>query len=691
MKQDASGRSSQGSAKPGLTEKRAIGIGAKIYALVFFCLALLCAVAATSAYQMHKIGVEIEAIAERDLPTTAGLTQVTIHQLTQAINFERAVRYGEEMVSHPEIRKHFEESIQKFRSLTTKVDAEFVEVSEIAKHSRDTAVTDEARQEFQHVVETLAKLAVLHKDYDHLAEKVFEMLAVGDVDQALTIVPKIVAEEEQLDHGLEDLLLEMEKFTGKAALEAEHHEKTALSLTLTLSGAALLVGIIASILLVVISISRPLRSIVRGLDALNSDDLSVDVKVVSNDEIGKVAKAYGVFKENMVRTKKLEADQEEQKRVTDEERNKAIEEREKTSLQLEHAVDQVSSALSRLAEGDLTVNIGADVAAEFEKTKQDFNNASEQLHETLGSVARSAREISSSSGEIAQASGDMSNRTESQAATLEQTAAAVEQIVETVRSTSASAAKATEIVSSAKHKASQGSDVVKAAIDAMKGIEESSKKMADVIGVIDEIAFQTNLLALNAGVEAARAGEAGRGFAVVASEVRALAQRSADESRQIKDLISSSSQRVDEGVNLVQKTGTALEEIVGEVSEVNRMVSEISAGAKDQAASLEEVNIAVGQLDEVTQQNAAMAEEATAATRLLSDESSQLEKLVGRFVTRKDAGKGELRNELKEVAPHAFAGAVSSKPSAPAAKQQPKLRAVAGGGAAAAADSWEEF
>ena len=216
--------------------------------------------------------------------------------------------------------------------------------------------------------------------------------------------------------------------------------------------------------------------------------------------------------------------------------------------------------------------------------------------------------------------------------------------------------------------------------------------MADVIGVIDEIAFQTNLLALNAGVEAARAGEAGRGFAVVASEVRALAQRSADESKQIKDLISSSSQRVDQGVQLVQQTGSALEEIVAEVGEVNRMVTEISSGAKDQATSLEEVNTAVSQLDEVTQQNAAMAQQATAATRLLLDESKQLEKLVGRFVTR-DNGSGDgLRDELQDVVPHAFAKASHDAPPPAKSGSQPAVRVVGGGAAAAAVDeSWEEF
>lgn len=641
---------------------------------------------------MHKVGVEIESIAERDLPVTAGLTKVTIHQLEQAVYFERAVRYGEEMVAHPEIRAKYKETVGKFKKLTTKVDKEFAEVVALAEHARDTAVTEEERLEFQTVGESLAKLAVLHKDYDSHALEAFKLIDAAQLDRVLKLMPKIEAEEEKLDHDLAELLFEIEAFTERAALNAEHHEQAALKLIIVLAASALVIGLITSVLLVVRSISRPLGSIVRGLDALNANDLSVDVEVVNNDEIGKVATAYGIFRDNLARTRKLEAEQEEQKRIVEEERLKALEEREKSSSQLEHAVDQVSSALGRLATGDLTVAIGADVAAEFEKTKQDFNAAAAQLHETLGAVASSAREIRSSTSEIAQASDDMSHRTESQAATLEETAAAVEQIVETVKSTSVSAANASELVASAKHKAAEGSDVVKSAIKAMNGIEESSKKMKDVIGVIDEIAFQTNLLALNAGVEAARAGEAGRGFAVVASEVRALAQRSADESKQIKDLISSSSQRVDQGVELVQQTGSALEEIVSQVSEVNRMVTEISSGAKDQATSLEEVNTAVSQLDEVTQQNAAMAQQATAATRLLSDESVQLEKLVGRFVTRDDAGEKELREGLKQAAPHAFAAGADKPAPSEKSGSQPPVRMVAGGGAAAAVEeSWEEF
>lgn len=391
------------------------------------------------------------------------------------------------------------------------------------------------------------------------------------------------------------------------------------------------------------SVTVPIERLTDGMKRMSDGDH--DIQIIDTDrrdELGVMARALQVFRQAAIDKIRMEQDAEAARQASEQEK-------QRVSDQLEHAVSQVGSALGRLAEGDLTAYIGADVAAEYEKTKQDFNAAAITLREALGAVANSANEIRTSSNEIAQASDDMSQRTESQAATLQQTAAAAAQIVDTVRATAEAASKAGDIVAVAKRKANDGSNVVGSAIQAMQNIEESAKKMNEIIGVIDEIAFQTNLLALNAGVEAARAGEAGRGFAVVASEVRALAQRSADESRQIKALISSSTASVGEGSELVRQTGEALEAIVAEVVEVDRMVGEISSGAKDQASSLEEVNIAVSQLDEVTQQNAAMAQQATAATRMLSEESNQLAKLVGRFVTE-DNRQPSAADEVRQVA-----------------------------------------
>jgi methyl-accepting chemotaxis protein len=301
------------------------------------------------------------------------------------------------------------------------------------------------------------------------------------------------------------------------------------------------------------------------------------------------------------------------------------------------------------------------------------------LQETMKTVAGNTATIRSGAGEISSASDDLSRRTEQQAASLEETAAALDEITATVRKTAEGSKHANTVVSSAKLDAEHSGEVVKKAVIAMSGIEQSSREIGQIIGVIDEIAFQTNLLALNAGVEAARAGDAGRGFAVVASEVRALAQRSATAAKEIKTLISTSGQQVKAGVDLVGETGKALGRIVAQVGEINGIVAEIAASAQEQATALVEVNSAVNQMDQVTQQNAAMVEEATAASQSLSQETDELARLIGKFQVGDAAKLAAARKPARSQAPvramkTTGSGGAARKPS-PSAETE----------------SWEEF
>ena len=301
----------------------------------------------------------------------------------------------------------------------------------------------------------------------------------------------------------------------------------------------------------------------------------------------------------------------------------------------------------KLSSGDLLFRLTTAFGGDYEKLRGDFNAAMDKLQETMQSIATNTQGVRSGAEEITQASDDLSRRTEQQAASLEETAAALDQITATVRRTAEVANEARNLVSTSKADAERSGDVVRQTVGAMDGIETSSKQIANIIGVIDEIAFQTNLLALNAGVEAARAGDAGRGFAVVATEVRALAQRSADAAKEIKTLISASTQQVDVGVKLVSETGQALGRIVTQVSQLNGLVTELAASAKEQATGLGEVNAAVNQMDQVTQQNAAMVEQATAASHGLSGEAQELARLVGQF----RIGESVAAPVLKRAAP----------------------------------------
>ena len=315
---------------------------------------------------------------------------------------------------------------------------------------------------------------------------------------------------------------------------------------------------------------------------------------------------------------------------------------------------QIGAGLARLADNNLEQPLERPFLPAFEKLRADFNSAHENMRSTLSQIAEGADAIQSGTQEISSASDDLSRRTEQQAASLEETAAALDEITATVKKSAEGASHARQVVAAADEDAKKSSVVVRQAVEAMDAIAKSAQQISQIIGVIDEIAFQTNLLALNAGVEAARAGDAGRGFAVVASEVRALARRSADAAKEIKGLISASTAQVDHGVRLVAETGKSLERIMIQVAEINDVVGEIAAGAREQATGLDEVNSAINRMDQVTQQNAAMVEESTAASHSLSQETSKLSKIVDQFRIGQAANDAAIRRELQKVAPHAF-------------------------------------
>jgi methyl-accepting chemotaxis protein len=349
------------------------------------------------------------------------------------------------------------------------------------------------------------------------------------------------------------------------------------------------------------------------------------------------------------------------------------------------AVSELSEGLVHLADNDLTYRLDRPFAAEFEDLRNNYNLSGERLQAAMIQVANSTHSIQGGSEQITEAATDLSRRTEQQAANLEETAAALDEITTTVKRSADNAKQATKASSGAKEDAFQSGQVMGQAVLAMKEIEESSRQITQIIGVIDEIAFQTNLLALNAGVEAARAGEAGRGFAVVASEVRALAQRSADAAKEIKTLIASSSDQVNRGVKLVADTGTALEAIVRSVSEIDALIEEIARSSQEQATGLSQVNTAVNQMDQVTQQNAAMVEETTAAADSLRTETQELAQLVGRFETGLEVTS--TRASHRQPAPSR-----QNRPVSVAKVQaRPAPRRVANGAPVDVATDWEEF
>ncbi|AWH17527.1 chemotaxis protein [Stenotrophomonas sp. ZAC14D2_NAIMI4_7] len=292
---------------------------------------------------------------------------------------------------------------------------------------------------------------------------------------------------------------------------------------------------------------------------------------------------------------------------------------------------KLSQLLSAIAEGDLTTRMHGDYQGVFARMRDDANSTVAQLTQIVGQIQASTSSITLAAGEIASGNSDLSRRTEQQAANLEETAASMEELTSTVRQNAEHARQANQLAIGAHGVASQGGEVVGQVVTTMSAIEASSKKIAEIISVIDGIAFQTNILALNAAVEAARAGEQGRGFAVVASEVRTLAQRSAAAAKEIKGLIDDSVGKVNEGSALVHQAGATMGEIVASVQRVTDIMAEISAASQEQSAGIEQVNQTVVQMDETTQQNAALVEEATAAARAMEDQAAQLADAVAIF------------------------------------------------------------
>ncbi len=400
-------------------------------------------------------------------------------------------------------------------------------------------------------------------------------------------------------------------------------------------------------------VSRPIKDLAGTMERLANGDLAISVAGTDRkDEIGPMARAVQVFKDNGLKLVQTEATADQHRHLAEQERSSNEATRAEIERQQQVVVAAIAAGLDGLAKGDLTGRLSERFSQEYEKLRADFNGTADSLQEALRTIVKATDGISSGTDEIANASDDLSRRTEQQAASLEETAAALNLITTTVKKMASGAGEAATVVATTRQEAESSGVIVQQAVDAMSKIKGSSQQMSQIIGVIDEIAFQTNLLALNAGVEAARAGDAGRGFAVVASEVRGLAQRSAEAAKEIKTLISASSEQVDSGVVLVGKTGAALKGIIDKVATMDTLVREISAQSQDQAASLAEVNIAVNQMDQVVQQNAAMVEESTAAAHALKGETQELTAIVGRFqIDDRESGFGRSRDAAKRGNP----------------------------------------
>ncbi|EJZ17014.1 methyl-accepting chemotaxis protein [Rhizobium sp. Pop5] len=425
-----------------------------------------------------------------------------------------------------------------------------------------------------------------------------------------------------------------------------------LAFTITALIAALsIIVTFAGAMFAVFGIANPIRRIAAAMKVLSEGALQSEVPYAGRaDEIGAMAAAVEVFRQNAMNVLRLEQEAAVSRSQSESARAAEQERAEWEAQQLRFATTTLGDGLRRLAGGDVSFQLAQPFAPEYERLRGDFNASLKQLATTISAVLQTVHGIDNGTGEIASGAQDLSKRTEQQAASLEETAAALDQITANVSTASKRTEEARNVARDANVSAGRSASVVSHAERAMRRIEESSERISSIIGVIDDIAFQTNLLALNAGVEAARAGEAGKGFAVVAQEVRELAQRAATAAKEIKGLIEKSSTEVGTGVKLVLETGQSLNKISEQVSQINQLMEAIATSAREQSTGLAEINTAVNQMDQSTQQNAAMVEQSTAAAATLSAEASKLRDLVNQFTLDGEAAQVVERRDVRTMA-----------------------------------------
>ena len=592
--------------KPGFFS---LTVGGKIFAIVGLCLGLMAINALVSLWQMGKIGEEIVEIAERDMPLTASLTKITIHQLEQAINFERAMRAGNVQTEKSHATAEYKRAVERYMSINTTIEREFKEILAFLEQAIVETHSAESEILFDELSRGLRQVERQHKSYDQHVNEILHMVATEDFDAAAELLPKLEAEEEKLDHDIEAILFKIEDFTLASAKTAEEHEKTAFLILLICSFGGFCIGTFLSIVLVRRSISQPLRSIVDGLTALNAGNYYLDVEVRNNDEIGAVARAYHLFRKALLKQRRLEIH--------------AREERDREAQRQTHLRDTVEDFRTKLrnvnsAVGSEAARMGEvaqsllTVADQAQTSSMEANKGAQSASESVQAVAAAAEELSISINEITDRTTDVFRF------------------------------------------ADEAYHVAQAADADVEALATTASRISEIVEIIRDIAEQTNLLALNATIEAARAGEAGKGFAVVASEVKQLSMQTAKATEDITAQVSGVQSSTDNAVSAIRRIGASIEQVRELTSTVSAAVNEQETASKEiarstnlaadgTAHSASSVNEVAGMIDKTNTEASRVSDGAASLTTA----SGSLADAVEHFVTQIDADVADRRRNLR--------------------------------------------
>jgi methyl-accepting chemotaxis protein len=526
-----------------------IKVSVKIYGLVVILMLVSLVIGGISIQQMSKIGEEIVAIAEQDMPLTTAITKITVHQLEQAVLLERSLALGGELATNPDAMPHFIELENEFVELGHKVAEEIHATEALLAAAIEAAHTEEQKTEFTHLLASLETVDAEYVVYEELAEKTLKLIEQGELSHPGDVASTLEHQVDQIDHELGAMLQEIEKFTGEALLTAEHHEKTALNLLMTVLAISLALAIALSFI-IVRAITKPLVAMTDVMTQMTSGDLEAEIPAIGQkDEIGQMAESVQVFKESIIQAKTLA---EEQKRREEEDR-----ERENAEIRAREERAQKVDALNNEFSGNVETMLNA-------------------VESALTQMTASADTVSTASTDTTERATTVAAASEEASANVQTVSVAAEELSASISEISRQVAESTKTANQAVHESEQADEMI-------QSLAVSAEKIGEVVGLISDIAEQTNLLALNATIEAARAGEAGKGFAVVAAEVKNLANQTAKATEEISSQVTGVQDSMGEAVQSIQGVGNV-------IGQMNEITNSIAAAVEEQSAATQEIS-----------------------------------------------------------------------------------------------------